>query len=55
MDEHGEWEPEDEDAFEEDMVDDDEEIDVDKPAAEEDLNNVEITTDEFYMILGKAG
>ncbi len=55
MDEHGEWEPEDEDTFEEDAVDDDEEIDVDKPAAEEDLSNVEITTDEFYMILGKAG
>lgn len=60
MDEHDYWEPEDEDA-EEDTEEPDGEaedevfVPVFKPAKQEEPEEVEITTEEFYMMLRKAG
>lgn len=58
MDERGEWDPEDIDEDIEDVEDeaaDDGYTPIHKPVAKEDPEDMEITAEEFYMILGKAG
>lgn len=60
MDTHGEWDPEEDDIDEEPVeTEDDAGHDVatvtHEPVEKVDLDGVEITVEEFYMIIGKAG